>query len=52
MICRVTAVATTVDGGVRVVGLAGPGGPADSREWWPGWPERYTCQREEPPCPG
>ena len=52
MIGRVTAVAATVDGGVRVVGRAGPGGLADSGEWWLGWPERYTYQREEPPCPG
>ena len=52
MISRVTAVVAAVAGVVRVAGRAGLGGPVDSGEWWPGWPERYACQREEPPRPG
>ena len=45
-------VVAAVAGGVRVARRAGPGGPADSGEWWLGWPERYACQRRGPPCPG
>ena len=52
VIGRVTAVVAAVAGGVRVAGRAGPGGPTDSGEWWPGWPKRNACQRGGPPCPG
>ena len=51
MIGRVTAVVVVVAGVVRVAERAGHGGPVDSGEWWPGWPEQYACQCEEPPCP-
>ena len=52
VIGRVTAVVAAVAGGVRVAGRVGPGGLADFGEWWPGWPERYVCQRGGPPCLG
>ena len=47
----VTTVVAAVVGGVRVARRVGPLRPADSGEWWPGWPERYACQRGGPPCP-
>ena len=52
VIGRVTALVAAVAGGVREAGRAGPGGIADSGEYWPGWPGRYACQLEGPPCPG
>ena len=52
MIGQVTTVVAAVAGVVRGAGRAGPGGLADSGEWWPGWPKRYACQREGPPSPG
>ena len=49
---HVTVRVAAVVGGVRVAGRVGPRGPANSGEWWHGWPEWDACQRGGPPCPG